>query len=52
MYDSTFLLVITLDKCSGSFNHVGDLSKTIYAPSISCLVNVKVFSMIRNRKKR
>ena len=44
--------MITLDKCSGSLNHVGDLSKTIYAPSISCLVNVKVFSMIGNRKKR
>ena len=41
--------IISLDKCSASFNSVDVLSTKICVPSKTKNVNVKVFNMLTNR---
>ena len=43
--------MVSLDKCSGSFNSVGKLSMRICVPSKTKDVDVKVFNMITNRNE-
>ena len=43
--------MISLDKCSGSCNSVGDLATKICVPSKTKDVNVKVFNMITNKNE-
>ena len=43
--------LINLDKCSGSYNSVDDLSTKICFRSKTKDVNVKVFNMITNRNE-
>ena len=41
--------MISLGKCSGSFNSVDDLSIGICVPNKTKNINVKVFNMITNK---
>ena len=41
--------IISLDKCSASFNSVDVLSTKVCVPSKTKNVNVKVFNMLTNR---
>ena len=44
-----FPFMISLGKCSGSFNSVDDLSIGICVPNKTKNINVKVFNMITNK---